>query len=76
MSNSTEPASNIWHDASERPVASKTKIVLYTNGEWDIFRGYEAKDDYDNYYSRVNQSLADKGVLVKQWVYAEDLLRL
>ena len=70
------PAVKVWHDASETPVASRTKIVLYTNDEWDMFRAHEAKDDYDNYWSRVNQCLNEKGVDVKSWAYADDLLDL
>lgn len=71
-----EPTSSIWHDAKDTPVASKTKIVLYTNGKWDMFKAYETKDDYDNYWSGVNQSLEEKDVLVKRWAYVEDLLKL
>lgn len=70
------PKPSVWHDASERPVASKTKIVLYTNGKWDMFKAYETKDDHDNYWSGVNQALEEKGVLVKRWAYVEDLLKL
>ena len=44
-----EPTTSVWHDAKDTPVASKTKIVLYTNGKWDMFKAYENKDDYDNY---------------------------
>lgn len=69
-----EPVSKVWHDASETPVASRTKIVLYTNDEWDIFRAHEAKDDYDNYWSRVNQCLSDNGIYISSWAYADDLL--
>ena len=70
------PTTSIWHDAKDTPVASKTKIVLYTNGKWDMFKAYEAKDDYDNYWAGVNQALEEKGVLVKRWAYVEDLLEL
>jgi hypothetical protein len=69
-----EPTTSVWHDASETPVASKTKIVLYTNGKWDMFKAYEAKDNYDNYWAGVNQALEEKGVLVKKWAYVDELL--
>lgn len=71
-----EPTTSVWHDAKDTPVASKTKIVLYTNGKWDMFKAYENKDDYDNYWAGVNQALEEKGVLVKRWAYVEDLLKL
>lgn len=71
-----EPATSLWHDASETPVASKDKVVLYTNGKWDLFKAYESLDDYDNYWSSVNQSLAEKGIFVKQWAYTADLIKL
>lgn len=71
-----EHTTSVWHDISERPVASKTKIVLYTNGKWDMFKAYETKDDHDNYWAGVNQALEEKGVLVKRWAYVEDLLKL
>lgn len=71
-----EPATSVWHDSKDTPVASKTKIVLYTNGKWDMFKSYETKDDYDNYWAGVNQALEEKGVLVKKWAYVEDLLKL
>ena len=67
---------SVWKDASETPVASKDKVVLYTNGKWDLFKAYESLDDYDNYWSSVNQSLAEKGIFVKQWAYTADLIKL
>ena len=71
-----EPETPIWHDNKDTPVASKTKIVLYTNGKWDLFKAYKADNDFDNYWANVNQSLEEKGVLVKHWAYVDDLLTL
>lgn len=71
-----EPETPVWHDNKDTPVASKTKIVLYTNGKWDLFKAYKADNDFDNYWANVNQSLEEKGVLVKHWAYVDDLLTL
>ena len=71
-----EPETSVWHDNKDTPVASKTKIVLYTNGKWDLFKAYKSDNDFDNYWASVNQSLEEKGVLVKHWAYVDDLLTL
>lgn len=71
-----EPETSVWHDNKDTPVASKTKIVLYTNGKCDLFKAYKSDNDFDNYWASVNQSLEEKGVLVKHWAYVDDLLTL